>query len=284
MTHRARVVDFALQRSNDAVPIVSIPEDDVEFVLCARRQCTPVIAEITARPVGHAIAFEPGQYMLVQDATCSVPVRSYSVANAPRDDGTLTFLVTAVAGGATSTLLAETADVGTPLLVSGPYGSFVRDRAHDGPTLYLSGGSGLAPARSLIEARAHGGELDDPATGHTLVFSGRTAADLIDEADFRSLADARAGFEFVRTLTRVPEGAAQPPLGRVPDILPGIVNHLSAHAVYIAGAPGFVASCTKSARALGAHSARIHTEEFYAEPAPWPAGSATVGDDETEGS
>lgn len=264
------------------MPLAPLPDDDVEFAVVARRRCTPVITELTARPVGHTIAFEPGQYMLVQDAACSVPVRSYSVANAPRDDGVLTFLVTAVEGGPTSSFLARLAHVGEQLLVSGPYGSFVRDAAHDGPTLYLAGGSGLAPARSLIQAGAGRGDLDDPERAQTLVFSGRTDADVIDESGFRALAGAKAGFDYVRTLTRVDEGDARPPLGRVPAILPGLVDDLSAHSVYISGAPGFVASCTAAARALGARPARIHTEEFYAEPAPRPAGSVASVEDRME--
>src|SRR5699024_7814621 len=124
-----------------------------------------------------------------QDTGRAVSMQSYSVANAPRADGTLTFLVTAVPGGPTSTWLTKGAQPGDRVLVSGPYGSFVADPDHDGPTLYLVGGSGLAPAKALVEAAISRGETADPDPGsrHTLLFSGRTPEHLIDHETFAAL-------------------------------------------------------------------------------------------------
>jgi CDP-4-dehydro-6-deoxyglucose reductase, E3 len=256
-----------------------LPDEDVEFLLVRRRWCTPVVAELTLEVAERPIAFRPGQYVLLQDAARTVPVRSYSVANAPRADGSLSFLVTAVPDGATSTWLACDAAVGDRLLVSGPYGTFVSDPDHRGPTLYLAGGSGLAPVRSLLEAAVERGATSgrEPAQRHTLVFSGRTTDDVIDERALTELARTQPGFAYVRTLTRVAAGAAAPPLGRVPEVLPAIVTDLSEHAVYIAGSPGFVDACTRTAQRLGVRAGRLHTEEFYAEPIPWhgqPAAAA----------
>jgi CDP-4-dehydro-6-deoxyglucose reductase len=252
------------------VPLAPLPDADVEFVLAARRWVTPVVAELTLREVEQPIDFTAGQYVLLQDAERRVPVRSYSVANAPRLDSSLSFLVTAVPGGATSTWLTRGARVGERLLVSGPYGSFVADPGHAGPTIYLAGGSGLAPALSLVEAAIERGEAEDPAPGrrHTLVFSGRTAQDVIDEDRLRRLAVDHRGFDYVRTLTRVEEGEAEP-LGRVPQVLPSLVPDLSDHAVFVSGAPGFVDACTRAAQDLGVRPGRLATEEFYAEPVPW---------------
>lgn len=253
------------------MPIAPLPDEDVEFVLSARHWCTPVVARLTLVPLGERIDFVPGQYVLLQDEERQIPVRSYSVANAPREDGTLDVLVTAVPDGPTSTWLARGAAVGDRLLVSGPYGTFVADPAHKGPTLYLAGGSGLAPALSLIEAAvARGGTGDpSPARRHTLVFSGRTAADTIDHERLTRLAAEQPGLDYVRTLTRVAAGGAEAPLGRVPAILPSLVDDLTAHAVYVSGAPGFVDASTRAAQDLGAAPGRLHTEEFYAEPIPW---------------
>jgi CDP-4-dehydro-6-deoxyglucose reductase len=262
-----------------------LPDEDVEFVLARRRWCTPVVAEVTLEVAEHPITFRAGQYVLLQDAARTVPVRSYSVANAPRADGRLTFLVTAVPDGPTSTWLASDAAVGDRVLVSGPYGTFVADPDHDGPTLYLAGGSGLAPARSLIEAAVERGATSgqEPAQRHTLVFSGRTTDDVIDERELTELARTQPGFDYVRTLTRVADGAAKPPLGRVPEVLPSLLPDLSEHAVYIAGSPGFVDACTSTVQRLGVQAGRLHTEEFYAEPIPWrgePAAAAASVEEE----
>lgn len=253
------------------MPLAPLPDEDLEFVLTAHEWCTPVIARLTLRPRDRRLEFTPGQYVLLQDEERRVPVRSYSVANAPRDDGTLDVLVTAVPDGATSTWLAREAQIGEHLLVSGPYGSFVADPAHEGPTLYLAGGSGIAPALSLIEAAIARGaaEESDPAQRHTLLFSARTTEDLIDHERLSALSADHAGFEYLRTLTRVADGDAEPPLGRVAAVLPSLVDDLGDHAVHLSGAPGFVDAGTRAAQALGARPGRLHTEEFYAEPVPW---------------
>lgn len=254
------------------MPLAPLPDEDVEFTLTDRRWVTPVVAELTLQVLDQPIGFVPGQYVLLQDAERRVPVRSYSVANAPRDDDALTFLVTAVPDGPTSTWLAGEARVGEHLLVSGPYGTFVADPDHDGPTLYLAGGSGLAPALSLIGAATERGDAEDANRRHTLVFSGRTAEDVIDEERLARLAVDHAGFDYVRTLTRVAAGdagATAPPLGRVPALLPSLLPDLSDHAVYVSGAPGFVNACTRAAQELGTRPGWLHTEEFYAEPTPW---------------
>jgi CDP-4-dehydro-6-deoxyglucose reductase len=267
------------------MPLARVPDEDVEFVLAHRRWRTPVVAELTLEVVEHPIDFLAGQYVLLQDAGRAVPVRSYSVANAPRPDGTMTFLVTAVPDGATSRWLARDAEVGDLLLVSGPYGTFVADPDHHGPTLYLAGGSGLAPVRSLLQAAAECGATRgrEPAQRHTLVFSGRAPDDVIDEDELTELARTQPGFDYVRTLTRVAEGAAPPPLGRVPTVLAAIVPDLSGHAVYIAGSPGFVDACARTVQRLGVQPGRLHTEEFYAEPTPWhgePAAAAASVEEE----
>lgn len=261
------------------MPLAPLPDEDVEFVLAARRWCTPVIAELTLEAAQDTLDFAPGQYLLLQDEGRGVPVRSYSVANAPRADGRLTFLVTLVPDGATSTWLAREAKVGDRLLVSGPYGTFVADPGHDGPTLYLAGGSGLAPALALVEAAVARGETasTDPGRRHTLLFSGRTTEDVINHDTLTALATKQPGLDYVRTLTGPAESDAMPPLGRVPQVLPSLLPDLSEHAVYISGAPGFVDACTRTAQALGTQPGRLHTEEFYAEPIPWRGDTTTKG-------
>lgn len=256
------------------MPLAPLTDEDVEHVLTRRRWCTPVVAELTLEVTDRVMDFTPGQYMLLQDADRTVPVRSYSVANAPRADGALSFLVTAVPHGPTSTWLTAGARLGDRLLVSGPYGAFVAEPGHHGPTLYLAGGSGLAPARALIEDAVRRGATATPGTTeqHTLLFSGRTSADVIDEEALTELARTQPGFDYVRTLTRVAAGDAAPPVGRVPVVLPGLLPDLTRHAVYVAGSPGFVDACMRTVQRLGVPAGRLHTEEFYAEPTPWHSG------------
>lgn len=243
------------------MPLAAVPEELLHAVV-ARERVTPVITELTLEPLGATLEYLPGQYVLVCDEDYRVPVRSYSLASAPEPGGRLTLLVTRVEGGATSVWLADEVSTGDRVLVSGPYGTFVANTDAGRPVLCLAGGSGLAPVRALAQDAVRRG-VPDP---FTVFFSGRTEQDLIDQETFRDWGREHPRFRYLRTLT----GAAGPaPLGRVGTVLPELVDDLSEHEVFIAGAPGFVAAGVRVARDLGCRPGRLHTEEFYAEPQPW---------------
>jgi CDP-4-dehydro-6-deoxyglucose reductase len=239
-------------------------EEDVEHAVAAITRRTPAIVELLLRPLGPPLRYLPGQYVLLGDSEYRVPVRSYSIANAPGASGELTLLVTEVPGGETSTWVHRRVRPGDRVLVSGPYGTFVADPRSNAPVLYLAGGSGLAPVRALAEAAAAGGR---PARA-TLFFSARTEADVLDRERLEDWARQRPGFRFLRTLTRED---GPPPLGRIPALLPELFPDLEEYEVYAAGAPGFVDACTEAARACGARPGHLHTEAFFEEPRPWHA-------------
>ena len=237
--------------------------DDAEFTVAAKRQRTPVIAELLLRPAGAPLRYQPGQYMLLGDPDGELVVRSYSIANAPRRDGLISLLLTRVPGGQLSGWVHDMLRPGDRVLLSGPYGSFTAAPGEHAPVLLLAGGSGLAPVRALAQAalrrRTHAPVV--------LFFSARTQRDLIDDERFRGWQRRHPGrFRYLRTLTRAD---GPPPAGRIPAILGAWSGGLSGWRVYIAGAPGFVTACATAARACGARPGRVHTEEFFTQPRPW---------------
>lgn len=236
--------------------------EDVPFVITSNQPRTPVIAELLLRPRDTEIAYLPGQYVLVGDVDSERTVRSYSVANALRPDGSLTLLVTRVPGGQLSPWLHQRA-AGDELLVSGPYGTFVDDLSEPCPRLYLAGGSGLAPVRALLEDAL----AQDSPPSMTLLFSARTEQDFIDDEQLRRCEQAHPQFRYVRTLTGAP---GPPPVGHVPDVLADLLAPLESHRVFIAGGSGFVAACDTAVRRHGAVAEQVLTEEFFVEPADQP--------------
>lgn len=234
---------------------------------------TPTIAELELRPLGDVLEYLPGEYVLLEDDLHELPPRSYSVANAPRPDGTISMLITRVADGETSRWVHDRLRVGETVRISGPYGTFVDHPAPTGPALFLAAGSGLAPIRALLEAELEGGAR----RSLTLIFSARTEADVVDRARHGRWQAQQPRFRFVRTLTR---GAGPPPHGRIPALLATLCEDLSDHDVFIAGAPAFVMACAAAADALGARRECVHTEVFFVEPQPrtrqaLPAGEPT---------
>lgn len=232
-------------------------EEPYEVVGLERR--TPTIVELFLRPVSGTLEYLPGEYVLLENRGHNVLPRSYSIANAPRSDGLISLLVTRVPGGQTSTWVHDCLRLGHGVSISGPYGSFVDDPTATAPALFLAAGSGLAPVRSLIEAGLSSGAR--PTS--TLIFSARTESDVIDGERFRRWDAERSPFCFIRTLTR---GVGPPPHSRIPDLLPVLYGELSAHDIFIAGAPGFVLACAAAVEALGARAGHVYAEVFFVEP------------------
>ena len=183
--------------------------DDLEYTVLARTSHTPNIIELELAPADERLSYRSGQYVLIGDPDHTLPVRSYSLANAPNPSGRISVLVTEVPGGEMSTWLHRGLRIGDRVLVSGPYGTFVADPGADGPVLRLAAGSGLAPIRALAEdaVRRAG------AQRFTVLFSARTQADVMDMDRFASWQQQYPGLRFVRTLTGQ---AGEPPLGRLP--------------------------------------------------------------------
>ncbi|MEO6881816.1 MAG: FAD-binding oxidoreductase [Mycobacteriaceae bacterium] len=223
---------------------------------------TPVIRALELTPTDTVVTYAPGQYVLCNDAELRLPPRSYSVANAPRPDGSISLLVTRVPGGETSTWVHDRLRVGEPVLLTGPYGTFVPDPDRSGPVLLLAAGSGLAPLRALAQSLL----VARPRRAVTLFVSARTGADSIDHAHFQELARAQPSFRYLRTLTRVPVAPERP---HIPDRLGDAFASLGGWEVFTAGPPGFVTACARAAQAQGADPAAVHTEEFFVEPQPW---------------
>jgi CDP-4-dehydro-6-deoxyglucose reductase, E3 len=234
---------------------------DVPYAVVGIELRTPAISEVWLSPLAGRINYLPGQYVLLEDSEHRIAPRSYSLANAPRPDDAISLLVTRVPGGQTSCWVTDRLAVGDRVSLSGPYGTFIADPAQTGPSVYLAGGSGLAPIRALVEAAL----AADRGCRLTVVFSARTEADVLDRERFAHLEANHSAFRFVRTLTR---GNGPAPHGRIPALLSGLCDDLAGHEVFIAGVSGFVLGCAAAAEAIGAEPARVHTEVFFAEPQP----------------
>lgn len=99
-------------------------------------------------PPASPLRFLPGQYV---DVIAAGVRRSYSLANAPRDDALLELIVRRYPGGVLSDYWFERAKVNDLIRIEGPFGTFfLRDAA---PTniLFLATGTGIAPVKALLE-------------------------------------------------------------------------------------------------------------------------------------
>lgn len=233
------------------------------------RPVSPVVRELVLAPCGAALPYRSGQYVMLDVRRPGAPERAYSPADAPQPDGRVRLLVTRYPAGPTSGRVHDGLALGDEVSLTGPFGSMTLDAHRDGPVLLLGAGSGIAPMGALAQSLA----VDHPDRPVVVGFSGRTAADVLDRERLEELARRHWQVRYLCTLTREPDA---PLNARLPGLLGDLVGNLTGWEVYVAGREGFVRDCRAAARALGAAASAVHTEEFFADPAPWTT-AGTVG-------
>jgi NAD(P)H-flavin reductase len=116
------------------------------------------IAVFSCRPLAPTppLRFKPGQYVSLECTYHPCMWRTYSIANAPRADGTMDFHVRARPDGWVSAALVRRLRVGDRLRVGEPLGTMTLDARSPRDIVCVAGGTGLAPIRSLVEQLARG--------------------------------------------------------------------------------------------------------------------------------
>jgi NAD(P)H-flavin reductase len=120
---------------------------DAEVV--AHVRCAPALAVLTVRPTA-PVPYQAGESVSVQTPGAKRQWRYLSPANAPREDGSIEFHVSAI--GRVSGALVYSTGVGDVLRLGAPVGAGLElNPQADTDVLMLAGGTGLAPLRALIE-------------------------------------------------------------------------------------------------------------------------------------
>lgn len=244
----------------DARPKLFPPREGALFVVVDRRELAQSrIIELSLRPVGKPIRYWPGQYVTLGDVRADIPLRAYSISNAPRPDGELVLQIARADGGVTSNWVYEHIQCGDSIKINGAYGTFIGDPSAETPVLCLAAGTGLAPILDLAEAalrRGYKKHVD-------LLVSARTLDDVYSVGMMAWWRAKHRNFDYKITLTREErEGYLH---GRVNTLLPALYPDLSKHSVFIAGSTAFVDDCVAVAKSLGAQDELIHKEGFFAQ-------------------
>jgi NAD(P)H-flavin reductase len=210
----------------------------------------PDIAVLTVRP-NEPLPYRAGQYVSVQTARWPRVWRTYSIANAPTEDGLLRFHVRALPAGWVSGALVRHTRVGDALLLGRASGGMVLDAESDRDVLCVAGGTGLSPLKALAEEALRTREGRDVH----LLFGVRTPGDLYDLQALRALAHDRPRLHVVPIVSEGP--ALDGVRGRVPDVLDRFQDW-SGHDVYVAGPPEMVSRTVTNLQELGVPVERIH--------------------------
>ncbi len=139
------------------------------------------------------LAFRPGQFV-----SCLLPVdggiiRPYSIASDPEEAERLELLLNLVPGGPGSHHLFGLAP-GATIRFTGPWGTFVLDRAPAAEAVFIAEGTGIAPIRPMLRRAL----ATAPTHPLRLLYATTSAEHAVYRAELEAMAHAHPAFHFAR--------------------------------------------------------------------------------------
>jgi ferredoxin-NADP reductase len=230
----------------------------VALRVCSIRRSTASTRVVRLDLDGARYFYEPGQaaHLAVEGGAAAVP---YSIASAPEESeryGWLEFLIKLEPGGGWGPHLAGLAR-GSRVSLSAPFGAFVFPaRPTERRFLFVAGGTGIAPLRSMIRHALLAGQ---PGSFKVL-FSARTPDDFPYLTELRGMA-RRGDVELSLTATRDVTERWRGDRGRVtPARLSALIDHPET-LCFICGPALMVAEVPAMLRELGVDRRRIKVEQ-----------------------
>lgn len=187
-------------------------------------------------------------------------IRSYSIANVPKQDNILEFHIRRLAEGKFSGWLHDKVKVGDTLAVSEPQGHcfYISERVDQG-LLLVGTGTGLAPLAGILEdALTHG------HTGPIVLFHGSSEAkDLYRVNEMQDLAQKYPNFSYFPCVSSegVPEGYTA---GRADQAALAYIQEWKGWRVFLCGHPDMVNSMKTDVYLNGVSMGDIYTDAFVA--------------------
>lgn len=211
---------------------------------------------------GESIDFKAGQYVQLETVPYAKVkqkvVRAYSISSKPELNDRIQLIIRQVPEGICSTWVHKFLKVGDRVNFTGPYGDFyLRDTNAD--ILFVAGGSGKAPIKSILE------HLKEVGTDRkmTYFFGARTRKDLYLTEEFRAFEKDFADFSYVPVLSHSsPEDNWDGKTGFVMPYFKEAIRDPKNTEAYLCGSPGMISAVTKSLIENGVPEDKIYYDSF----------------------
>lgn len=220
-------------------------------------RATPRIRILNLDLRAAGFAFTAGQAVML--GLSGSPLRKpYSIASAPWEvskSGIMQVLVQVEDSGGLDPHL-ELATPGTPIDVDGPFGSFGLPADVDRPLIFIAGGTGIAPLRSMLMEH-----LGQPATQPVvLIYSARSVDEFAFRPEFSAL-EATGRLTTYFTVTRE-EREWHGRRGRISEALLREALPSPAATCLVCGPPQFNEDARTLLMTLGVSESEILTEKY----------------------
>jgi NAD(P)H-flavin reductase/hemoglobin-like flavoprotein len=214
-----------------------------------------VVRVQTSQPVPYLA----GQYVSVETPQRPRMWRSMSPANAPGPDCVLEFHVRTVPGGWVSRAIVSHARVGDVWRIGPPMGQMTLNPRGRSDLLMVAGGTGLAPARALVEQLM----MEGTDRKVCLFVGGRTWSDLYDIEGLRRSAQEFPWFTVVPVVEDQDDARRH---GAEAGTLAEVVARYGAWAdreITISGSPPMVRATTNALLDAGTPFRNIHYDPYH---------------------
>lgn len=206
--------------------------------------------------------FVPGQYVQLDskpyDDVEEVVSRAYSISSLPSQKGILELIIRLVPGGVCTTFLHNHVKEGDEITLAGPFGDFyLREGASE--LLFIAGGSGLAPIKSMVLDI-----LEQGLSKQMVFFFGAVKKrDLYYVDFFTELQEKHPNFRYIPALSDPdPEDEWDGEVGLITEVVARHVSDANDKQAYLCGSPGMINACLKVLTEIGFDEEQIFYDKF----------------------
>ena len=217
----------------------------------------PEVAIVSLKlPANERLQFLAGQYIDILQKEGRR--RSFSLATPPHNDGFLQLHVRHMPNGAFTEHLFADQPIKEIIRIEGPHGAFYLREQSDKPMIFVAGGTGFAPIKSVIEHAFH----QRIVRTMVLYWGQRTKRDLYLPELPLSWAANHPNFKYVPVLSEpLPDDEWTGRTGLVHQAVLDDYSDLSGHQVYACGAPVMVDAARRDFTQLR----KLPPDEFFAD-------------------
>ena len=188
--------------------------------------------------------------------------RSYSLASSPGDTNLIEIAIELIDDGEVSSYFHDSVEPGEMIEIRGPIGGhFTWEPSHTKSSIFVAGGSGIAPIISMLRHRFTV-KNNAPVL---LLFSVRTEDDILYREELERMFDNDPSLHVVTTITR---GTSKDWIGNTRRIDQGMIDSalvntgVKPESAYVCGGSGFVESIADILLDTGLDFNQIHIERF----------------------